>query len=455
MTTPLTNFDTRYAFMCLRFVYLYDYKLSEDILNKGLQKLLQRYPQLTGVLQECKQKTSKCAKLEIKHGKPSDVKIVVSEYKGDVSDYKEWAEEDANGEVKKEHDELLMQFVDLQETGFPYLCGKPVFRVKLTHLPNNCSVLGVSVNHAVVDAQSYFDLMTAWAQFATLPEEKVDQKYLHPNHQRENLMRVSKDYKERVISKEQLIKNGMYYDRDMKSLQALMQKKFTQRSIDFSPEDIQKLKQDARSGKAKDKLKIVSTNDVVCCHMWKVLSMLRTGASDDRKEDTIFPVLIQCNFRKVWKAIDERYFGNAVTYIVLEATKKELAESDLSQLVFRMRDSIQNFSEQDVQDVIDNLERNETPFPKVPVDPYHGLLITSWAKYDLLNVDFGKGKPFRAYCPVGGGPAGAWLARILPISKGGVSFKVFVDEDVLRKMDTLQNTNLLNSTAAYQKIICM
>src|SRR5690606_23485682 len=138
------------------------------------------------------------------------------------------------------------------------------FRVKLTHV-NDCSVLGVSINHAIADAQSFFNFMTAWAQFSVLPEEEVDQKYKQPNHHRERLMQVSEDYKEREVSKENLIKHGMYYDMTM-TQPSQNDTKFTQICIDFSKEDIKKLKEDVVNGRAKDKLKIVSTNDVICCH---------------------------------------------------------------------------------------------------------------------------------------------------------------------------------------------
>lgn len=447
MSTPLTNFDTRYAFIGLHFVYLFDYKLSEEQVKNGLQKALHYYPQLTGVLQECKNKTSKCAKLEIKHGKPSDVQLVVSEYKGpDASNYKQWGKADSNGILSDYDNKLLMQFVDRQETGYPYKLGTPVFKAKLTHV-NDCSVLGVSINHSIADAESFFYFMRAWAQFSVLPEEKVEKKYKQPNHQREKVMKVSKDYKERVIPKDKLIMHGMYYDLD-KVPPPKQGKNITLLSIEFSEQDIKKLKEDAFNGKAKDKLKIVSTNDVICCHMWKLLAMLRTG--EDRKDDTIFPVFIIYNFRKIWEGIGDNYFGNAVTYLILEATKKELVESDLSELVFRMRDAVQKFSVQDVQDAIDVLERNVTPLPKTPLDPTNGFTVTNWSKFDILDVDFGKGKPFRLYCPVEG--AALWSSRIVSNDIGGVSFIIYLDDEVLGKVNALEKMKVLKSTMAYQAI---
>src|SRR5690606_14753344 len=97
----------------------------------------------------------------------------------------EYGKLNSKGISKQEEEDVLMNFLDPIELGYPHKTNVPVLKIKLTHFPNNKSILGISLNHSVADGQSYFTWVHYWAEINRLGVENA--KIKMPNHRRDLL----------------------------------------------------------------------------------------------------------------------------------------------------------------------------------------------------------------------------------------------------------------------------
>jgi hypothetical protein len=100
------------------------------------------------------------------------------------------------------------------------------------------------------------------------------------------------------------------------------------------------LKNEAKNGKADLKDRIVSTNDVLCAHMWKLSAVVR----EEDSLDELYNFGEVINFRKIL-GMGKNYPWNACTTgSTQKLTRKTLLESDLSEIVVLIRNLADSYT---------------------------------------------------------------------------------------------------------------
>lgn len=416
----------------LLIVYFFDGILDEKKLATSLDQLVKYIPQLSSVIKSAEIPNCKNGKYQgkqyvLEHVTPSNVKLYIRDGADELFDLFQL---EKGGLLDFKEGGKLHQSVENIEVGIPLPKEKvPVMKVTLLKGDSKC-LLGVSLNHAVADGPAFARIMKIWESMyngeTKLPEITYDRK---------PLFTPSKDYAQKQLSKEQLIKFGMYHPPNPENDRIAFSQKLVCKNLVFKKEDIEDLKKNLQTDQK------ISSFCVICAHMWKLYSSMRM----DDKESQMYPLLFVLDTRKRVSFVKDSYIGNAVCNLIIELSKADILSKTITELSQLISSTIKGFKEQDFQDIIDEYERR-TPTP--PFNWRYGIHVDDWrhltTSLPQLN---GVNCKRLTYCPPGGMIAPNF--SIMVKSGDGVAVSFPINADVYEKIKEID----LVKADAIEKVI--
>jgi len=283
------------------------------------------------------------------------------------------------------YDQILPETVQLINTdGLDEL-----FNVRHTRFQCGSVTLGISLNHRLADAHSYFQLIKDWVKLYQDSNYQLD-----ICHDRSLLRLSSKEIDELQSS----ISNFNVQNNSVPS--SLSSKEFVVKNFRFSIDELTKMKSDALAHQSSN-VDYLSTFEILSAHLYQQVTLARHCSSDLTSKlyiaTDIRPRLTQPN-------LPSTYFGNALVIPDLETSVSHLINlTHISALASQIHDVIQKTnteyirttlgwiqSQENRQNIMRRWMLNEADF-----------LISTWNKMGMYsNGDFEKGTyPCRIILP--------------------------------------------------------
>lgn len=264
-------------------------------------------------------------------------------------------------------------------------------RVQLTHLPGGGSVVGVAISHLILDGDSFFRFVDAWAR-ACRGEALTDAPITDRAVALDPLAQVDdrgETPRMKILSAPSM---ALYAGRMVVALAGTVASKVVRLSAD----DIAALKRDAhREGRT------CSTNDVVSGYVWRSFLRLR---GDRGREERLH--LVADARRHGAPPLPREYLGNAACSTYVRGTFSEVTGGSLAFAAGRVRDLVDRFpSEVFAEDVriTERMAREGRLSRAVPTlvsECFDGhVCVDSWARFPMYDADFGAGKPYWVTVP--------------------------------------------------------
>ncbi|KAF7132850.1 hypothetical protein RHSIM_Rhsim09G0031600 [Rhododendron simsii] len=241
----------------------------------------------------------------------------------------------------------------------------PPLAAQVTTFKNGGFVLGLCMNHLILDGRAAMDFINAWAEIARGLSLKVPPFLDRSRLRARNPPKIEFPHHEYASIE------------DVSNTDDLYNENVIYKSFCFEYEKIQKLKMAAKEDGIVDKC---STFEVVSAFIWKS----RTQALKLRNDQRVKYVMVVDGRLRFDPPLPENYFG-------------DLIEKPLSFAVGLIREAIQTVTDRYMRSVIDYVEVKQPYLTMTST-----LLITTWTRLSLDAMDFGWGKPFLvgpAYVP--------------------------------------------------------
>jgi len=268
-----------------------------------------------------------------------------------------------------------------------------------------CTLLSTGCAHAMCDGEAFFLLMRCWAN-----EIRGISNYEIPEFSRNKLIVKPHELKH---FKPQSVTLGKHFDFLTRSVPWVFNAQWPSRpwatkTWNFNSQEIEELKKSVLNGSKGEDLKkmIVSTNDIITGLFWKAKAVL--GNRYYFHEPIICSVVVST---RPWlpDRIPKNYFANALSFICLGKTRRELIDADLSQVVYWIRETVSKIKKEDFEtdlhwyyhmtkNGVDSLHRYYVRWT-VPGDDYdcyrfnlnRDLMVSNVGKLPCAEFDFGKG----------------------------------------------------------------
>lgn len=393
--TILSNFDTVNAAIELLYCYSFKKPLNHEKLEKSINQVVSIIPEINGVLKKEIIQGSPTTGMSIKHSK-DEIKIRFKEIDNKATEESIMSCGKPEGEFKKislKKGAILHSLVDhIKVTGslaLPMIYDEKVLAITHLYLKNlDISVLSVSINHSICDAAAFSYFMDTWGKIYGGKLDEVNDLKVD-----RTIFKAKKDEKfmNKVLKKEDLVKIGRAYPfsgADMWTFNKL----FTPFNVYFSKKRIEEMKKVVIDETGTKKR--ISTHDVISAHYMKMLSYIR----DDLNTKN-YPFVCHINFRKKFKDCEEYYFGNGVTTLGFDITRREIMSSSFATLALKVRDLVDSLEEKDIQNVINYHYENKFPLPTVPYNFTYGTIANDWRILERKLPQFGDSECLRWFSP--------------------------------------------------------
>lgn len=281
----------------------------------------------------------------------------------------------------------------------------PLLSVKVTHMRGGGSVLGVSINHAVVDGGGYLDFLLHWSGTHAGEEVRAapyDRALL--DGLGDGVPPAPDDPQYRVITGRQ--KFGFLWKvnagaRRMRTI-----------TVRFTAEEILALRETARAGQGAHRP--ASSGDALGAHLWRVLGALR-----DREAAAEERLGIVVGLRAALKdRLPDGYWGNAVSNTTAALPAGELREEPLAHAVAALRAALDRVTPDRVCREVAYLEaqrsegRSGRVFSRMSLDAFEGTVaLNNSSRLPVYRIEFGAGRPFWFELPASPIP---WTVLITP-----------------------------------------
>ena len=301
----------------------------------------------------------------------------------------------------------------------------PIMTIKLTHLTCGGMTLGVSWHHSIGDMHTFMCLMKAWSNAVNKEE------YVLPL-----IVRERDKYLQENLEKNDNVTPGVRYlnTRELLGLVFYMllraRNKLSLR-IYFSENELKNMKQDFSAITQQN----LSTNDVLCAHLFSIISEL-----DTYKKKRYLSIAI--NYRSRTK-LPQNILGNFVSGIHVTSNQRVAP----FQLAKDLRTSVENFQRVHLNffSTKKYIEQNGGTkkidrFVARGIDPVkRNLLITNWTNFGVYDITFGNSEPFY-FTPFGDSPF-PWLSVIVEgFSNDGLVYSASLPSKLAKKL--MQEDNL-------------
>ncbi|MEU6392310.1 acyltransferase [Streptomyces sp. NPDC046939] len=282
----------------------------------------------------------------------------------------------------------------------------PLLAVKVTHMRGGGSVLGVSINHAVVDGGGYLDFLLHWSRTHAgeeRPAAPYDRSLL--DGLADGVPPAPDDPQYDVITGRQ--KFGFIWKvnagaRRMRTL-----------TVRFTADEVLGLRETARAGQGSDQ-QAASSGDALGAHLWRVLGALR-----DREPDAQERLGIVVGLRAVLKdRLPDGYWGNAVSNTTATLPARTLREEPLAHTATALRTALDRVTPDRVRQEAAYLEAQRTRgrsgrvFSRMALDAFEDTVaLNNSSRLPVYAVEFGAGRPFWFEYPASPIP---WTVLITP-----------------------------------------
>ncbi|WP_162824382.1 acyltransferase [Peterkaempfera bronchialis] len=284
----------------------------------------------------------------------------------------------------------------------------PLLTVKVTRMRGGGSVLGVAINHCVVDATSHLAFLRHWSA------EHRGLDHPLPCHDRGLLdalgARVEPGARERSEQYAVTRRREKWAFIARVNAGAARMRTLTLR---FPAEEVGAIKEAAAAGLAGTG-RWVSTSDAFTAHLWKVLAELRARPGESRESLG----LIVGVRAALGSALPEHYWGNAVTNSRPALTAAELRSAPLGAVAETVRAAVAGVTEQRVRDEIGFLDaqraagRSRRVLSRMSLEAFDSAVaLNNVGKLPVYGVEFGGGRPFWYEFPASPVP---WTVLITP-----------------------------------------
>ncbi len=377
------------TFATLR-TFFYRQTLDADAVEDSLRRTLARYPLLTGRLER-----DADGGLSVACDDAGAVFTVAHSDRG-MPDY--GPDRSARGDLRRYVHPVNAFRVVGHDT--------PLLSVKVTHMRGGGSVLGVSINHAVVDGSGYLDFLLHWSRTHAgeeSPAAPYDRALL--DGLADGVSAAPDDPQYRVITGRQ--KFGFLWKvnagaRRMRTI-----------TVHFTADEVLALRETARAGQGTEQ-QAASSGDALGAHLWRVLGALR-----DREPDAEERLGIVVGLRAVLKdRLPDGYWGNAVSNTTAVLPAGELREEPLAHTVTVLRAALDRVTSDRVRQEAAYLEAQRLGghsgrvFSRMALDAFEDTVaLNNSSRLPVYGVELGAGRPFWFEFPASPIP---WTVLITP-----------------------------------------
>lgn len=364
--------------LAIPLLFFYPTRLDDDKLAAGLGRALARYPLFAGRLRTGSRSVSfEC--------NDAGVPMLTADSDATLAE--------AMASVTGVHEQWLVDVMSL----FKARTGRaPVFTVRVTHLGDGSTVLGVCWHHSLGDMATFMGLARAWS--AAVDGGELPEPFLVEDRS-EYLARQIPDSRTapsplRLLGWRELARFGF-----------IMARPGSRRAVQiyFADEEIRRLRDDL-SKRAGARL---SVNDVMCAHLMAHLMSLDGG-----RASRLLSIAVDTRRRL---GLDPSLVGNLVNTINLPCQRDDGPD----RIAAKLRHAIEHFAieHNDYHASLRFVEALRSPLDLhrcVPlgIDPLREtVMMTSWAKFGVYDVKLGGATPVY-FTPAAVMPV-PWLASLV------------------------------------------
>lgn len=282
----------------------------------------------------------------------------------------------------------------------------PLLSVKVTHMRGGGSVLGVSVNHAVVDGGGYLDFLLQWSA------AQAGREIRPVPYDRTPLERLAGDVRPAPDDPQYTVITGRQKFGFIWKVNARAR---TMRTITvrFTADEVLALREAARAGQDADRPP-ASSGDALGAHLWRVLGALR--AREPGAQERLGIVV---GLRAALKdRLPDGYWGNAVSNTTAALPARELREEPLAHTVAAVRAALDRVTPDRIRREAAFLEaqrsagRSGRVFSRMSLDAFEGTVaLNNAGRLAVYEVEFGAGRPFWFEFPASPVP---WTVLVTP-----------------------------------------
>ncbi|KAF5806906.1 putative quinate O-hydroxycinnamoyltransferase [Helianthus annuus] len=305
----------------------------------------------------------------------------------------------------------LIQVVD-NSLGFE---SYPLLVLQVTYFKCGGVSLGYAFDHRVSDGKSFFHFMNTWSDMArgldiTLPPF-IDRTLL------------------RARDPPRPVFEHIEYHPGPTPLQAPLDKTKTS----FSMFKLTRNQLDLLKAKSKEEGNTIrySSFEILSAHIWKCVCKAR-GLPDNAEIRLHFAV---DGRDRLQPPLPPGYFGNVVFRGAVTATAGDVQSKPIWYAASKIHDAVTRMNNDYLRSALDYLEQRHCQKPEVNYN-YTNLIITSWTRLPIHDVDFGWGRPIFMR-RVGIPSLGRFYVLPSPINDGSLSIIVGLEVEQMKLFSKL------------------
>ncbi|PHT96905.1 hypothetical protein BC332_34169 [Capsicum chinense] len=251
--------------------------------------------------------------------------------------------------------------------------SKPLLAVQVTELVDGYFI-GCTINHCVADGTSFWHFFNSWSEIS---RTKCSNLLVNKPPVRERW------FPEFIPSPIHvpLPKEHVHDEFNLPLLE--------ERVFHFSKDNIARLKAKANSEFGIDQKICISSLQAVLAHLWQSVIRCRSGTNADEKVS--FKILVGARTR-LRPPLPEGYFGNAVHFVNVTITARELLEHDSGWAALQLNKVVATQTHEEVMNFYQNWAKNPKIVKKSEVVA-NSLIASSSPRFDVYGNDFGWGRP--------------------------------------------------------------
>ncbi|MFI8165415.1 acyltransferase [Streptomyces sp. NPDC085931] len=262
----------------------------------------------------------------------------------------------------------------------------PLLTVKVTHLRGG-SVLGVTINHSLVDGGAYLDFLLHWSR----THRGLD--HPAPCHDRALLDGLAAGTPPAPDDPQYTVVTGRGKFAFLWRVNARARRIQTL-TTRFSAAEVLALRDTARTGGDGTR---ASSGDALSAHVWRVLGRLR-----DRDPEATERLGIVVGLRTALAdRLPHGYWGNAVSNTTAALPARALREEPLAHTASAVREALDRVTERRISEETAFLEaqrragRTNRVLSRMALDAFEGTVaLNNVSRLPVYAIDFGAGRPF-------------------------------------------------------------
>ncbi|OIJ84730.1 hypothetical protein BIV25_45910 [Streptomyces sp. MUSC 14] len=282
----------------------------------------------------------------------------------------------------------------------------PLLTVRVTHMRGGGSVLGVSINHSVVDGAGYLDFLHHWSRTHAghdLPGPPYDRSLM--DGLADDVPPEPDDPQYEVVTGRR--KFGFIWKVNARS------HRMRTITVRFTAAEVLALRETARAGQDRDRPP-ASSGDALGAHLWRVFGALR-----DRAPEAEERLGVVVGLRTALKErLPDGYGGNAVSNTTAVLRARELREEPLAHAVGAVRAALDRVTPERVRQETAFLAaqrragRSGRVLSRMSLDAFEGTVaLNNASRLPVYALEFGAGRPFWFEFPANPIP---WTVLITP-----------------------------------------